>query len=53
MPKRRKMKETCSNTTGLPLILRNASRALRRILGYMTQQPEAWVFDGDVLATRA
>ncbi len=33
--------------TGRPVVLRNASRALRRILGYMTQQPEAWVFEGD------
>lgn len=33
--------------TGLPVVLLNASRSLRRILGYMTQQPEAWVFDGE------
>src|SRR5215211_1266765 len=33
--------------TGRPVVLLNASRALRRILGYMTQQPEAWVFDGE------
>ena len=32
--------------TGCPVVLLNASRSLRRILGYMTQQPEAWVFDG-------
>jgi anti-anti-sigma factor len=32
--------------TGRPVVLLNASRSLRRILGYMTQQPEAWVFDG-------
>ena len=31
--------------TGRPVVLQNASRALRRILGHMTQQPEAWVFD--------
>lgn len=34
-------------TTGRPVVLLNASRSLRRILGYMTQQPEAWVFDGE------
>jgi anti-anti-sigma factor len=33
--------------TGRPVVLRNTSRALRRILGYMTQQPEAWVFEED------
>jgi anti-anti-sigma factor len=33
--------------TGRPVVLLNASRSLRRILGYMTQQPEAWVFDGE------
>ena len=33
--------------TSRPVVLRNTSRALRRILGYMTQQPEAWVFEGD------
>ena len=33
--------------TGHPVVLLNASRALRRILGHMTQQPEAWVFDGE------
>ena len=33
--------------TGCPVVLLNASRSLRRILGYMTQQPEAWVFDGE------
>jgi anti-anti-sigma factor len=33
-------------TTGRPVVLLNVSRSLRRILGYMTQQPEAWVFDG-------
>ena len=32
--------------TGRPVVLLNASWSLRRILGYMTQQPEAWVFDG-------
>jgi anti-anti-sigma factor len=32
--------------TGHPVVLLNASRALRRILGHMTQEPEAWVFDG-------
>jgi len=31
--------------TGRPVVLQNASRALRRILGHMTQEPEAWVFD--------
>jgi anti-anti-sigma factor len=33
--------------TGHPVVLLNASRSLRRILGYMAQQPEAWVFDGE------
>jgi anti-anti-sigma factor len=33
--------------TGHPVVLLNASRSLRRILGYMTQHPEAWVFDGE------
>ena len=33
--------------TGRPVVLQNASRALRRILGHMTQEPEAWVFDGE------
>jgi len=33
--------------TGRPVVLLNASRSLRRILGYMTQQPKAWVFDGE------
>jgi anti-anti-sigma factor len=33
--------------TGRPVVLQNASRALRRILGHMTQQPEAWVFDAE------
>jgi len=33
--------------TGRPVVLLNASRSLRRILGYMTRQPEAWVFDGE------
>jgi anti-anti-sigma factor len=33
--------------TGRPVVLLNASRSLRRILGYMEQQPEAWVFDGE------
>jgi anti-anti-sigma factor len=33
--------------TGRPVVLLNTSRSLRRILGYMTQQPEAWVFDGE------
>jgi anti-anti-sigma factor len=32
--------------TGHLVLLLNASRSLRRILGCMTQQPEAWVFDG-------
>jgi anti-anti-sigma factor len=32
--------------TGHPVVLLNASRSLRRILGHMTQEPEAWVFDG-------
>jgi anti-anti-sigma factor len=32
-------------TTGRQVVLQNASRALRRILGHMTQEPEAWVFD--------
>jgi len=31
--------------TGCPVVLQNASRSLRRILGYMEQEPEAWVFD--------
>jgi anti-anti-sigma factor len=31
--------------TGRPVVIQNASRALRRILGHMTQEPEAWVFD--------
>jgi anti-anti-sigma factor len=30
--------------TGRPVVLQNASRALRRILGHMTQDPEAWIF---------
>ena len=34
-------------TTGHPVVLLNTSRALRRILGHMTQQPEAWVFNGE------
>ena len=34
--------------TGHPVVLLNASRSLRRILGHMTQQPEAWVFDGEI-----
>jgi anti-anti-sigma factor len=34
--------------TGHPVVLLNASRSLRRILGYMTQHPEAWVFDGEI-----
>ena len=33
--------------TGHPVVLLSASRSLRRILGHMTQQPEAWVFDGE------
>ena len=33
--------------TGRPVVLQNTSRALRRILGHMTQVPEAWVFDGE------
>ena len=33
--------------TDHPVVLHNASRSLRRILGHMTQQPEAWVFDGE------
>jgi anti-anti-sigma factor len=32
--------------TGRQVVPQNASRALRRILGHMTQEPEAWVFDG-------
>jgi anti-anti-sigma regulatory factor len=31
--------------TGRPVVLQNASRALRRILGHMTQEPEAWIFE--------
>src|SRR5512132_4161800 len=31
--------------TGRPVVLQNASRALRRILGHMTQDPEAWIFE--------
>jgi anti-anti-sigma factor len=31
--------------TGRQVVLQNASRALRRILGYMTQEPEAWIFE--------
>jgi anti-anti-sigma factor len=38
---------TTFETTGHPVVLLNASRALRRILGHMTQQPEAWVYDGE------
>jgi anti-anti-sigma factor len=33
--------------TGRPVVLQNASRALRRILGHMTQEPEAWIFEED------
>ena len=38
---------TTFEATGRPVVLLNASRSLRRILGHMTQQPEAWVFDGE------
>ena len=38
---------TTFEATGHPVVLLNASRSLRRILGHMTQQPEAWVFDGE------
>jgi anti-anti-sigma factor len=31
--------------TSRPVVLQNASRALRRILGHMTQEPEAWIFE--------
>jgi anti-anti-sigma factor len=31
--------------TGRPVVLQNASRALRRILGHMSQGPEAWIFE--------
>jgi anti-anti-sigma regulatory factor len=31
--------------TGRPVVLQNASRALRRILGHMSQEPEAWIFE--------
>jgi anti-anti-sigma factor len=35
--------------TGRPVVLQNASRALRRILGHMTQEPEAWIFEEESL----
>ena len=31
--------------TGRQVVHQNASRARRRILGYMTQEPEAWIFE--------
>jgi anti-anti-sigma factor len=33
--------------TGRPVVLLNASRSIHRILEYMTQEPKAWVFDGE------